>query len=99
MNNIHEPLKRIRLINAAFNSTKIDQWKTLWNYCASFLLLVVQRARIILGEERKMRVLEIKMLGNICGPKREDVTGYWRILHNEELHDLYSLPDIFRVML
>jgi len=46
-----------------------------------------------------MRVLEIKMLGNICGPKREDVTGYWRILHNEELHDLYSLPDIFRVML
>jgi hypothetical protein len=31
------------------------------------------------------------------GPKREDVTGDWRKLHNEELHDLYFLPHIIRV--
>jgi len=59
----------------------------------------VQLARIILGEERKLRVLENRKLGNLFEPKREDVTGYWRKLHNEELHYLYSLPDIFRVML
>jgi hypothetical protein len=32
----------------------------------------------------------------IFGPKRDDVTGEWRILHNEELHNLYSSPDIIR---
>jgi hypothetical protein len=59
----------------------------------------VQRARIILGEEHKLGMPENRMLGNVFGPKREDVTGYWRKMRNEELHDLYSLPDIFRVML
>jgi hypothetical protein len=60
----------------------------------------VQRARIILGEEHKLRrVLENRMIGKLFGPKREDVTGYWRKLHNEELHDLCSLPDTFGVML
>jgi len=54
----------------------------------------VQRTRITLGEEHKLRVLEIRMLGNLFGVKMEEVTGYWRKLHNEELHDVY-LPDIF----
>jgi hypothetical protein len=63
------------------------------------VLLFVQRTRITLGEEHKLRVLEIRMLGNLFGPKREEVTGYWRKLHNEELHDVYLLPDIFKEML
>ena len=58
----------------------------------------MQRTRITLEEEHKPRVLEIRMLGNLFGPKREEVTGYWRKLHNEELHGVY-LPDIFRGML
>ena len=38
------------------------------------------------------------MLRRIFGPKRDEVTGEWRKLHNEELRDLYSLPNIMRVV-
>jgi len=38
------------------------------------------------------------MLRRIFGPKRGEITGVWRILHNEGLNDLYSSPDIIRVM-
>jgi hypothetical protein len=34
----------------------------------------------------------------VFGPKRDEVTGEWRKLHNEELNDLYSLPNIVRVV-
>jgi hypothetical protein len=39
-------------------------------------------------------VFENRVLRRIFGPKRDDVTGDWRKLHNEELHNLYSSPDI-----
>jgi hypothetical protein len=38
------------------------------------------------------------MLRKIYGPKRDEVTGEWRRLHNEELHDLYSSPNIICVI-
>jgi hypothetical protein len=38
------------------------------------------------------------MLRRIFGPKRDEVTGEWRKLHNEELHDLYSSPNIIRII-
>jgi hypothetical protein len=38
------------------------------------------------------------VLRRIFGPKRDEVTGEWRKLHNEELHDLYSLPSIIRII-
>jgi hypothetical protein len=38
------------------------------------------------------------VLRRIFGPKRDEVTGEWRKLHNEELHDLYSSPSIIRIM-
>jgi hypothetical protein len=41
-------------------------------------------------------VFEKRVLRRIFGPKRNEVTGDWRKLHNEELHNLYSLPSIFR---
>jgi hypothetical protein len=41
-------------------------------------------------------VFEIRVLRRIFGPKRDAVTGEWRKLHNEELHNLYSSPDIIR---
>jgi hypothetical protein len=41
-------------------------------------------------------VFENRVLRRIFGPKRDEVTGEWRKLHNEELHDLYSSPDIIR---
>jgi hypothetical protein len=49
-----------------------------------------------LREERRLRVFENWVL-RIFGPKREEVTGDWRKLHNEELNDPYSSPNIVRV--
>jgi hypothetical protein len=45
-----------------------------------------------------MRVFENRVLMRIFEPKRDEVTGEWRKLHNEQLHDLYSLPTIVRVI-
>jgi hypothetical protein len=41
-------------------------------------------------------VFENRMLRRIFGPKRDGVMGGWRKLHNEQLHNLYSLPSIIR---
>jgi len=49
-------------------------------------------------EERKLRVFENMVLRRIFGPRRDEVTGEWRRLHNEELNDLYSSPNIVRVI-
>jgi hypothetical protein len=43
-------------------------------------------------------VFENRVLRRIYGPKRDEVTGGWRKLHNEELHGLYSSPSIIRVI-
>jgi len=51
-----------------------------------------------LREERKLRVLENIVLRRIFGPRRDEVTGEWRRLHNEELTDLYPSPNIARVI-
>jgi hypothetical protein len=47
-------------------------------------------------EEHKLRVFENRVLRRIFGPKRDEVTGEWRKLHSEELHNLYSSPGIIR---
>jgi hypothetical protein len=49
-------------------------------------------------DERRLRVFENRVLGRIFGPKRDEVTGEWRKLHNKELNDLYSSPNTVRVM-
>jgi hypothetical protein len=51
---------------------------------------------LTLREELRLRVFENRVLRRIFGPKRDEVTGGWRKLHNEELHNLYSSPDIIR---
>jgi hypothetical protein len=50
-----------------------------------------------LKEETRLRVFENRVLRRIFGPQREE-DGSWRELHNDELHSLYSSPDIVRVI-
>jgi hypothetical protein len=53
---------------------------------------------LTLREKHRLRVFENRVLRRIFGPKRGEVSGGWRKLHNEELHGLYSSPDIVRVI-
>jgi hypothetical protein len=53
---------------------------------------------LTLREEHRLKVFENRVLRRIFGPKRGEVTGGWRKLHNEELHVLYSSPNIIRVI-
>jgi hypothetical protein len=51
---------------------------------------------LTLREEHRLRVFENRVLRRVFGPKKDEVMGEWRKLHNEELHNLYSSPDIIR---
>jgi len=63
-----------------------------------FVLYGCETWSLTLREERKLRVFENMVLRIIFGPRREEVTWEWRRLHNEELNDLYSSPNILRVI-
>jgi hypothetical protein len=51
-----------------------------------------------LREERRLRVFENRALRRVFGPKRDEVIGEWRKLHSKELSDLYTSPNIVRVV-
>jgi hypothetical protein len=53
---------------------------------------------LTLREEHRLSVFENKLLRRIFRPKRDEVAGRWRKLHNEELRDLYSSPSIIRII-
>jgi hypothetical protein len=57
-----------------------------------------ERKSLILRDEYRLRVFENRVLRRIFGPKRDEVAGGWRKLHNEELHSLYSTPSIIRMI-
>jgi hypothetical protein len=76
-------------------TTKIRVYRTI-------ILPVVLYGRetwsLTLREEQRLRVFENRVLRRIFGPKRDEATGDWKRLHNEELNGLYSSPNIIRVM-
>jgi len=67
--------------------------KTYRNVILSVILYGCVTWCLTLREEHRLRVLRGKL-----GPKRDGVTGEWRKLHNEELHDLTSSPSVIRVI-
>jgi hypothetical protein len=52
---------------------------------------------VTVREEHRLRVFENRFLMRIFGPRMDEVTGGWRKLHNDELHNLYSSPNIIRM--
>jgi hypothetical protein len=61
-------------------------------------LIYIYITSLTLREEHRLRVFENRVLRRIFGPKRDEVMGEWRKLHNEELRDLYSSPSIIRII-
>jgi hypothetical protein len=58
----------------------------------------VKHGSLTLRWEHRLRVSENRALRRIFGPKREEVAGDWRRLHNEELHNLYASPNIIKII-
>ena len=73
-------------------NTKIKIYRTI---ILPFILYGFETWSLTLREERRMRVFENRVLRRIFEPKRDEVTGEWRKLHNEELNDLYSYTQIY----
>ena len=70
-----------------FKSLKIKIYRTI---ILPVVLYGCETWSLTLREERKLRVFENKVLRRIFGPRRDEVTGDWMRLHNEELNDLHS---------
>jgi hypothetical protein len=106
-NSIHEEVKsRLKSENTCYHSvqdllsssflfknTKIKIHRTI---ILPVVLCGCETWSLTLTEKHGLRVLEDRVLRKIFGPKRDEVTGEWRRLHNEELNDLYSSPNILR---
>jgi hypothetical protein len=77
------------------NKLKIRIYKTI---ILPVVLYGCKTWSLTLIEEHRLRVFENRVLRRIFRPKRDEVTGEWRKLHNEELRDLYSSPSIIRII-
>jgi hypothetical protein len=84
----------LNLLSSRFLSKnlKIKIYRTI---ILPVVLYECESCSLTLREERRLRVFENRVLRNVFGHKRNEVTGEWRKLHNEELNDLYSLPNIY----
>jgi hypothetical protein len=76
-------------------NVKIRKYKTI---IMSVVLYGCETWSLTLREEHRLRVFENMVLRRIFGPKRDEETGGWRKLRNEELRDLYSSPSIIRMI-
>jgi len=77
------------------NALKITLYRTT---ILPIVLYACETWLLTLREERKLRVFENMVLRRIFGPRTDKVTGEWRRLHNKELNDLYSSPNIMWVI-
>jgi hypothetical protein len=74
---------------------KITIYKTV---ILPVLLYRCETWSLTLREEHRLRVFENRVLRRIFGPRRDEEAGDWRKLHNEELHNMYSSPNIIRII-
>jgi hypothetical protein len=92
---VYETLSVQSLLSSRLLSrnVKVKIYKTV---ILSVVLYGCETWSLTLREEHRLRVFENRVLRRIFGLRRDEVTGEWRKLHNEELHNLYSSPDIIR---
>jgi hypothetical protein len=83
-NYVHEEIK---------SRLKVKIYKTI---ILPVVLYGCETWSLTLKEEHRLRVSENRVVRRIFGLKRDEVTGEWRKLHNEELHNVYSFPDVIR---
>ena len=83
------------LIQVAVQKFKIKVYRTI---ILPVVLYGCKTWSLTLREERRLRVFESRVLRRVFGSKRDEVTGEWRKLYNEELRDLYFLSNIVRVV-
>ena len=76
-------------------NTKIKIYRTI---ILPVVLYGCETWSLTLREEHRLRDFENRVLSRVFGPKTDEVTGKWRKLHNKELNDLYSSPNIVRVI-
>jgi hypothetical protein len=105
-NLIQEEIKRrTNSGNACYHSflsscllSKIKKMRIYKTIILSVVLYGNETWSLALREAHRLRVFENRVLRRLFGPKRDEVTGEWRELHNEELCNLYSLPSIIRII-
>jgi len=87
--------RRIFCLPVCYPNIKIKIYRTI---IFPGVLYGCETLSLTFREERRLYVFENRVLRRIFGPKRDEVIREWRKLHNEELNDLYSTPNIVRVI-
>ena len=91
----YHPVQNLLSSSLLSKNIKIKIYRTI---IVSAVVYGCETWSLTLKEERRLRVFENRVLRRIFGSKRDEVTGEWRKLHNEELNDLYSSSNIIRVI-